>query len=116
MNNLYQPCILRMEFKKEGITLARPHICKCTPMLGEAIPILPKLTREVVEIVQEDIGEYTLTHIELEPESQGRIRSEWLIASNFLLHPAQMWSIFSKKNIDVPKKYPEELHATGNLQ
>jgi hypothetical protein len=107
MTDPYQACLLIMNFKKEEVTMCRPYLRNQIPMLGEKINILPGLKREVIDLIQEEIGDYTVTHIELEPETQGRLKSDLLMLGNFTLHPMEMWGVLPKLNKSLKRNTPK---------
>jgi hypothetical protein len=116
MNSPYEARLLTMKFEKEGVTLGRPLQTNTPPLIGERITILPGLKREVTDIRQEELGEFTLTEIELEPETEGRIPSSLILLTNPFYRTEEAWGIIPKDHKHTPKvptqknrAYPTEI-------
>lgn len=97
MDSPYESYLLTIKFEKEGVTLGRPLHTETPPLIGEKLTILPGLKREVTEIRQEELGEFTFTEIQLETETEGRIPSALILLTNTFYRPEEAWGVIPKE-------------------
>jgi len=103
MSSRYESHLITLHFEKENLKLARSLHLKKPPMIGDKIPILPGLQREIVALHQEEIGEFLFTEIELETEKEGRIPSSLLMLTNTFYPKDEAWGVVPEK-VEAQKK------------